>query len=849
MKKILWIIGGFLVVFLVAAIAIPLFVSVDRYRPEIQAEANKRINGKLELGKLSLSLWGKVRIHAESIRVTVNGFPQALLDTKDFHVELPISSLIAGKPQVIAVLDSPRIEVIKELDGRMNVMELMKVPGREGCATGASLPSQSTAAVATASPVEAKDSVSSAAAAPDLAKKNERVTSLPKEVKKAPKVTKGAAAPALAPAEPAPVVAPSPPVAASPTPAPCPPAAVPGETGEPMRVPSLLAGATLGLRLEKGDVVYLDKVAKSDYRVSGLDIDARNIGMGSTMDLKIKAPLKGSMPLLNFDGPVEATAQITPVLVGTSVKAARGDFYIDASPLKLEIPGKFKKPAGMPLVLKGKLGGNEKETLIETMELSFHDFKFFAKGRVALQPLTAHIDFSADPIKLEKAREFVPLMAEYDVKGIATFNAKVQLDPSDLKITGGIRVADGSLFPKAYLKAPLLFTAQAAFSENSVSVTRATFTGPESDLQVVGNVKNFLSPVFALNVTGNSLNVDKTLVLPGAAPAVGKDGKPVPGAAAAKPDPTKPDVNPMAEFAKNPMFAKAEGAIAADIGKVTVYGSVLEKVSARAGLKDMNLRLNDATLRTYGGNVRTEGNFNLGASTLPFTSQGNVAGISGAEAFRTYFPKFQNTVAGTVNAQWNVNGGLYPAATRLRSLGGSAKLLATDGVLKSVDVQSTINQVMKKVPFLKDRQPLEIDDGFKTLSAEVRFNGGEVRVDPIEVQPRNKGFVLKGKSTIQENLSQETFLDVYDPQGRLPRDIQRPGKPAIALRLTGPLAGPTPDYEYTVKKLATNGAQNALKNVAGKALDKFLGSPKEGEKGNALQDAARKLKEKFKLKL
>ena len=179
---------------------------------------------------------------------------------------------------------------------------------------------------------------------------------------------------------------------------------------------------------------------------------------------------------------------------------------------------------------------------------------------------------------------------------------------------------------------------------------------------------------------------------------------------------------------------------------------------------------------------------------------------------------------------------------------GTANLVAENGVIKSVDVQNTINSTMQKIPFLKDKKPLEVDDGFKTLTADIRFTGEAILVEPIDMQPRNRGFVMKGKSTIQENLEQETLLEVFDPQGRLPRDIQRPGKPALALRFTGPISAPKPDYEFTLKKVAANGAQNALKNVAGKALDKFLGGEKkEGEKRDPLKDAAEKLKQKFKL--
>lgn len=844
MKKLLWIFGGFLVVLLVAIIAIPFFVSVDQYRPQIQAEANKRLNGKLELGKLSLSLWGKIKVHADSIRVTVNGFPQPLLDTKQFHMEVPIWSLISGSPQVVAVLDDPKIDVVKELDGRTNVLELMKPTVPPGCATA--LAPAPAAPAAPAAPVIA-DEVKTAAAAPE--KKPVLQKTLPKDVKVPPKAQVAKPAAPVAPAAPA---APPAPVATA-TP-PCPPADASteaGAPGEPGKVPSLLAGARLGVRINEGDVRYFDKVAKSEYRVEGLDLDAKNLGLGSTMDLRVKAPLKGRTPSLVFDGPVELAAEITPVLVGTSVRSAKGTIEVNASDLNLEVPGKFKKAPNTALTLKTRLAGNEKETLIELFEARFADFRVMGKGRATVQPVAGELLLTTDPIKLEKLAELVPMLKEYDLKGSATARVEATLTEAAMKANGDFKISEGSLYPKAYLKAPFQFQLQAGFTESSLNIGKATLTGPETDFSLTGSVKNILAPQFALALKGKSFNVDKSIVLPGSGGADGKPGAPGESAPAPAPSaaPKPDDKNPMAELAKNPILAKAVGTLTADIGKVLVYGTALDQVTLRSQLSDMELKASEASFKTFGGQVKANGNFDLKSAPLSYSTQGAVSGISGKEAFRTYFPKFQNTVEGTINAKWNVSGGLYPSTTRIRSMRGTANLVAENGVIKSVDVQSTINSTMQKIPFLKDKKPLEVDDGFKTLTADIRFTGEGILIDPIDMQPRNRGFVLKGKSTISENLEQETLLDVYDPQGRLPRDIQRPGKPALAIRLTGPISAPKTDYEYTLKKVAASGAQNALKNVAGKALDKFLGGErKEGEKGDPLKDAAQKLKEKFKLK-
>lgn len=789
MKKLLWIVGGLFVALFVAVLSIPLFVDVDQYRPQITAEANKKINGKLELGKLHLSLWGAIKIHAESIRVSVNGFPDAFVDTKEFHLEIPFSSIFAGQPRVTAVLRGPKISVVKELNGKMNALELLKTaPNPAVQPTGAT-------------PVMADGS-------------------------------------AVDPVQPPPA-APATPAAPSAQPA-----------GAAAKVPALLAGATLGLRIEKGDLAYVDKLAKSKYEVNGLELDAQNLGLGSSMEIKLTAPVKGSAPDLKFEGPIELTAQVTPVLVGTSVKSVKGNVEVIATRLSVEAPS-FKKPAGMALTFRAQVDGTEKETLLRQADLQFHEIKAHAKGRVTLEPVTAKIDLNVDPSRLEQFDDFVPMLKEYDLKGSLVANTNVDLTPETLKVNGDLKVSDGSFFVKNVLKTALQFQAQAGFSENSLNLTRAALSGPDSEVQLVGSVKNFLAPQFAFALTGKSFDLDKTLVLPqGEAKQASVWPRLVPLAYAEE---KKPDANPLAALAANPIMAKASGVFNAQVGKVTAYGSEFDQVQLKSQLQSgMQLKVSDASLRTFGGLVKANADFDLKSPALRFNSKGGVTNLSAQQAFRAYFPKYANTLEGVVNADWNVSGNAYPAATRIRSLKGGAKLLARDGVLKSVDFQESINSSMKKIPILKDKKPVAIDDGFKTLTASLVFNNGVIQIEPIDMQPRNKGFVVKGKSTIQESLEQESFFDIYDPQGILPKDIQQAGKPAIALRLYGPLTAPKTDYEYTVKKLATNAGASALKNMAGKALDKFLGG-EQGETGgsgdakrDALRDAADKLRKKFK---
>jgi uncharacterized protein involved in outer membrane biogenesis len=814
-KKLFWIVGSIFIVLIVAIISIPLFVDVDQYRPQIVAEANKRINGQLELGKLKLNLWGAIKINAESIVVRVNSFKEPMLDTKSFHLEIPFMSVISGKPQIIAVLDAPKILVRKEANGKMNVLELMKVPGASAEAAPVSLPKEEAAVT---------DQVSSVSGAPkSMAKGKPALPSTP------------ASAPVTV-------------VNNSPLPQATGPGAPiqPASPVEPTKVPALVAGARIGVTIHKGEVHYVDVLAKSTYDVNGLDLDARNVGLGSMMDISLTAPLKGEMPNMTFSGPVSLDAQIMPLLFNNEVKSVKGKLNADATKLAIEMKGgTFHKSDKMPLTLRAELDGNERETLIRTFELRFNNYQVHGKGRATAEPVSAQVEINTEPLRLNELQEFVPMVAAYDLKGLAGLNVKVDYSPASLRASGDANVKDGSFFMKDVLKAPMEFQVKAGFTENSFDLVQASLTAPDSDLNVVGTVKNFLAPQFNFSLSGKSFNVDKALVLPAAAPAKTAMFSLISEAVA---DEKKgSEINPMLALAKNPMFLNAAGTVVAKLNRLTAYNANFDEVNAKVRLQNLVLYVTEASLKTFSGVVRANAEADLKAPALTYKTSGSVAGVSAKDAFAAYFPKYKNTLEGTTDANWNLSGAAYPPAARMRSIKGTAKLAAKDGAIKSVDFQGTINSTIAKVPFLKGKK-VQVDDGFKTMTADLRFDNGNITLDPLDMQPRGKGFVIKGKSVITENLEQDSYLDIFDPQGILPKEFQSPGKPALPLHLTGPITGPKPDYEYTVKRIAGSVGKNVAKDQATKALGKFLGgSDKPGDaKQDALKRGADQLKKLFK---
>lgn len=125
MKKLLMVIGILVGLLVIVAIAAPFFVDVDKYRPQIVQKANESLNGKLELGKLSLSLWGQIRVQVDGLKLDdARGNP--VISVKDAYFHIPLSSVLSGSPSVILSLQQPNLNVVKEKNGKLNVMGLMK---------------------------------------------------------------------------------------------------------------------------------------------------------------------------------------------------------------------------------------------------------------------------------------------------------------------------------------------------------------------------------------------------------------------------------------------------------------------------------------------------------------------------------------------------------------------------------------------------------------------------------------------------------------------------------------------------------------------------------------------------
>ncbi|NDF13738.1 AsmA family protein [bacterium] len=128
MKKLLKILGVLAGVLLVLIITIPFFVNVDRFRPGLEKAVNNHLQGKFELGKLSLSLWGRIHVGVDGLKLSDSrGSP--VLSVKDAAFDMPFFSILSGSPLITLMMKEPEINLSKDKAGKLNVMSLMREEG------------------------------------------------------------------------------------------------------------------------------------------------------------------------------------------------------------------------------------------------------------------------------------------------------------------------------------------------------------------------------------------------------------------------------------------------------------------------------------------------------------------------------------------------------------------------------------------------------------------------------------------------------------------------------------------------------------------------------------------------
>ncbi|MEC9283679.1 MAG: AsmA family protein [Bdellovibrionota bacterium] len=125
MKKLVVALIVFFAVVFGGLVSFPFFYDIDKkVRPEIERLAKESINGKLEVGKLSLSLLGGVYIDIQGIKLSSE--KETIVSTDRAQVSIPFIEILKGGFSGSLELTGPNINISKNKKGEFNFASLVK---------------------------------------------------------------------------------------------------------------------------------------------------------------------------------------------------------------------------------------------------------------------------------------------------------------------------------------------------------------------------------------------------------------------------------------------------------------------------------------------------------------------------------------------------------------------------------------------------------------------------------------------------------------------------------------------------------------------------------------------------
>jgi len=140
-KALKWggiIIAGLIVVVIAALLIIPMFVDLQKYKPELEKYVSETTGRPFAIGdKLKLSLFPWAGIYFSDLRLgNTSAFAEKdFLSLKSFEVRLKLLPLIRKNIQIKRfVVNEPRILLVKNKDGGVNWEFSKKIPAKEKAA-------------------------------------------------------------------------------------------------------------------------------------------------------------------------------------------------------------------------------------------------------------------------------------------------------------------------------------------------------------------------------------------------------------------------------------------------------------------------------------------------------------------------------------------------------------------------------------------------------------------------------------------------------------------------------------------------------------------------------------------
>ena len=794
MKKLAKFLGIFLALIFVAILVIPFVVDVDKYRPQIVQVANDNINGKLEIGKLKLSLWGKILVKIDGVKL-FDAHQNKLVSVEEAYFHIPFLSLLSGSPELTFKMEKPQILVVKDKAGKLNLMSLMKTKPALAPAIPAGTPAGKAASAA-----------GKAAGAPPA---------------EAPQPT---AAPAQA--------------SSSPT---------------KLALPAIAVRARLGVEIRNALLTYNDLGTGVKSETDQLNLVIRDISLSRPTELELWANLNTTMAkVFSVKGPARIKAELKPTVSGGEFQKAELKVDTNFDDLDISVPGAFQKAKGIATNAHIEATVTPKDATVEKFDVHFHNAEIKITAQVLDYPNTkVKATIASNSISMAPWTELLPALKGFDLSGTLQLKAAADGPTDKLAYSADITLANLSA------KAPMLkgkpeINAEIHVITDQVKALAMSFKAPGCDLRVTGNVVSFTKPRVALNINSPGLDLDKAIDFP---PPAAKKGASIltleneAGAATKEGEVANFDAMLAPLRASEPLREMIMN-IGVSINNLKAKGMLINSINSSFTFKNLVANLEKFEMALFKGKISAKLVADMKPAAPTYTLNATIQNLDLKEAVTSSMEMFKNTVYGKLNMTTSGNGSSFNPDQAKQHLNLKGKLTVTDAVFASMDIgkmvsegiASGMSKVGDKIPALKGKKAPGLpnkDAHYDSISSDFSIAGGKFSA-PNFYAKASKGSSVDLKGATEFGLIDQSIhakWDVIDSQNLTKaRDISvdisgtkvdhilAKGNDPVSFPVTvsGTLAAPVYSYSEVPEYFAKIAMGNVASAAKGRVKDEAI---------------------------
>jgi uncharacterized protein involved in outer membrane biogenesis len=378
------------------------------------------------------------------------------------------------------------------------------------------------------------------------------------------------------------------------------------------------------------------------------------------------------------------------------------------------------------------------------------------------------------------------------VTGSGTLNLDVHVtgpltDSSKLVYAGTGSIANAVISTPALTKPLTVASANAKFSQNSVGLDN--LVAKLGSTTVKGNLAttSFTQPQVQFALTADQINTTELQQIM---------------ATPSKPAPATPA---KAKAAEPSLFLSTTGSGTLAVGTLKAEDIVLKNVSAKCTLNHGVVQLAPLSAETFGGKATGNLTADMRPAVPQCAAQIKLAGVD-ANALLSSVSSIKNTVYGSLAADSNLRFALASSAELTKTLNGTLNFNLANGQIKNMNILGAISQVTK---FLGNTPTSSVANGMavKTFSGTLNIVNGVANTNNLTAALDAGSLTGKGAlNLVNQDVNMNTVTKVN-------------GIGTVPVLVTGNMASPkiVPDVAALAKANASGAIQKALGNKGGAA--------------------------------